>query len=107
MIHVHAAAVKSIKTVMENKDGGWDITKTCRISNEQCMDKAEEIYVDSCGRKGLGEIRSAKARRGSTAARGKRSIFPERFMHHFPICSDIPFDKTLLYQPLFTENITL
>nr|WP_245251785.1 hypothetical protein [Virgibacillus litoralis] len=43
---------------------------------------AEEIHVDSCGRKGIGETPQCAARGGSTAARGKRSVFPER-CHNF------------------------
>ncbi|RLL43631.1 hypothetical protein D8M04_11955 [Oceanobacillus piezotolerans] len=40
---------------------------------------AEEIYVDSYGRIGLGETSQRRqSRGGSTAARGKRSIFPQR-----------------------------
>ncbi|WP_339217800.1 hypothetical protein [Ornithinibacillus sp. FSL M8-0202] len=36
------------------------------------------MYVDSCGKKGIGETPQCEARGGSPAARGKRSIFPER-----------------------------
>ncbi|WP_139184803.1 hypothetical protein [Virgibacillus subterraneus] len=35
------------------------------------------MHGDSCGRKGIGETPQCAARGGSTAARGKRSVFPE------------------------------
>ncbi|PXY55855.1 hypothetical protein [Virgibacillus profundi] len=38
------------------------------------------MYEDSCGRKGIGETPQCVARGGSPAARGKRSIFPERIL---------------------------
>ncbi|TFJ92050.1 hypothetical protein E4U82_14270 [Lentibacillus salicampi] len=60
-----------------------DRTKMYKTKNEQYIAIAEEIYVDSCGRKGLGETPQCEAQGGSPAARGKRSIFPERV-----ICSN-------------------
>ncbi|TFB21112.1 hypothetical protein E3U55_09840 [Filobacillus milosensis] len=54
----------------------WDITNMFNIQGEQYATLAEEIYVDSCGRKGLGETPQCLARGGSPAARGKRSIIP-------------------------------
>ncbi|RDW21186.1 hypothetical protein CWR45_02765 [Oceanobacillus chungangensis] len=41
--------------------------------------QAKEIHGDSCGRKGLGETTKCAAQGGSPAARGKRSVFPQRW----------------------------
>jgi len=50
--------------------------KSVTVKDECFTLPAQEIYGDSCGRKGLDETPQCVAQGGSAAARGKRSIFP-------------------------------
>ncbi|AST94346.1 hypothetical protein BC6307_13170 [Sutcliffiella cohnii] len=58
------------------------------------------MYVDSSGRKGIGETPQCEARGGSPAARGKRSIFPERLISTLLFCSSFILIKIVMSQPL-------
>nr|WP_235858205.1 hypothetical protein [Sutcliffiella cohnii] len=58
------------------------------------------MYVDSCGRKGIGETPQCRARGGSPAARGKRSIFPERLSPDI-LCSFFTLIEIVVSRPLF------
>src|SRR5699024_12703467 len=53
-------------------------TKIINIKDEHLTDRAYEIYVDSCGSRGLDETPKCAAFGGSSAARGKRSIVTKR-----------------------------
>src|SRR5699024_8663421 len=46
---------------------GWDRTKVFNCKGEESTDLAEEIYVDSCGRKGIGETPKCGSTRGLTS----------------------------------------
>ncbi|WP_412766296.1 hypothetical protein [Sutcliffiella cohnii] len=59
------------------------------------------MYVDSSGRKGIGETPQCEARGGSPAARGKRSIFPERVISTLLFFVRFYFDKIVMSQPNF------
>ncbi|PAV29289.1 hypothetical protein CIL05_12905 [Virgibacillus profundi] len=63
----------------------WFISKSKSIFKVENTILAKEIREDSCGRKGLGETPQCVARGGSPAARGKRSVFPERSVKLSPL----------------------
>src|SRR5690625_4662429 len=97
---------------------GWDIIKRMNWNTERRANQALEIYVDSCGKKSLGETPQCFSTRsmtsvtscdvidtctsvyygGSPAPRGKRSIFPER-IHTQNNVSGLFI--TILYSTLF------
>jgi hypothetical protein len=70
--------MKAGKTVFIAWKRGWDITKMLYSKDEQCTKLAEEIYADSCGRKGIGETPQCVSTRRLTSHPRKRSVFPER-----------------------------
>nr|WP_229740627.1 hypothetical protein [Ornithinibacillus halotolerans] len=62
------------------------------------------MYGDSCGRKGIGETPQCEARGGSPAARGKRSIFPERVRRTNKSINPKPFSKQFPTSKYFKIN---
>jgi len=65
-----------------NEKRGWDKSKIMNYRDEQYETKAKEIYVDSCGMKGLGETPQCDStRRLISRPRKAKYISVASYMH--------------------------
>jgi len=72
-----------IKKVIDKLKRGWDITKCLTQKSNNPTELAEEIYVDSCGKKGLGETpQCVSARRLTSRPRKAKYISGAVYLLH-------------------------